>query len=171
MDSSTRERALRAAARLAVGVSFGACGGAELTANGALDSGLDARLVGYDASVATSDSSTTSTTDAGWCSLSFEDGGAITPEAKQCCLALTVNSSPVDAGFSFDAGNFRSDPSIKACCQALYSGSGNTLTGLAYGPDHWPIPTCQACADAIDQPVACTPWGPPVPPAMPMGVA
>jgi len=103
--------------------------------------------------------------DGGWCSIAFQDAGTITPEAKQCCLALTVANSPVDAGFSFDAGLFKSDPSINACCTAL-ADHGGPLANLVYGPDHWPAATCNACADAIGQPGACTPWGPPVPPAM-----
>jgi len=135
-------------------VTFGACGGAEMTANAPVDSGLDARK--FDGS----------STDAGWCSFAFQDAGTITPEAKQCCLALTVANSPADAGFSFDAGVFKSDPSVKACCKALYDGSGSSLVMLVYGPDKWPAATCNACADAIEQPSACTPWGPPVPPAM-----
>ncbi len=171
MNASTRNRALRAAARLAVGVTFGACGGAEITAIVPLDSGLDARK--FDGSSERDsainndiDAATVNTTDAGWCSIAFQDAGTITPEAKQCCLALTVANSPADAGFSFDPSLFKSDPSVKACCKALYDGSGSSLVMLVYGPDKWPAATCNACADAIEQPSACTPWGPPVPPAM-----
>lgn len=161
MDASTRRRALRAAAKLAVGVTFGACGG-EIAAMSA-DAG-DARKYGgrADGSSAVAEASTASL-----CSLNdTTDAGTLTSEAVDCCLALTTAATPADAGWSFDAGAFKSDPSLLGCCQALHDKSGQSLVGLVYGPKKWQTNTCQACADAIGQPSACTPWGPPVPPAM-----
>ncbi len=172
MNSSTKTRALRAAAKLAVGVSFGACGGAEMTAlspdaggydaKQSLDASADNFSVLTDGAVADSN---VLLADGGWCTLTKMDGG-LTDDAVNCCLQLTTDNTPPDAGWSFDAGAFKSDPSLKGCCQALYETGGSNMVNYVYGPKKWGANTCQACADAIGQPSACTPWGPAVPPAM-----
>jgi hypothetical protein len=164
MDANTKQRALRAAARLAMGVSFAGCGGiADVVPPPTDASGVDTKA---DSTTAQGDAQPpppdSSYVDVGSCDLNAKDAdGGLTTAAVTCCLQLTEASSS-----GIDAGEFVTDPSLSGCCQALYDMGNNNLVTYVYGPDKWPQATCQACADAINHSIACTPWGPPVPPAM-----
>lgn len=163
MDAETRKLALRQAAKMVLGVAFVGCGGA-IAAEAAPDGASDAKTGGYDAAVAVPK-------DAGLaCNLTPEGDAGISESSVACCFALTESATP-DAGFAFDPAPWASNPSLSGCCTALYEKGHHSLVSFAYGKEpHWRYDTCGACAKLVGDPSACTPWGPPVPPAM-LGVA
>jgi hypothetical protein len=190
MTASTRARALRAAAKLVVGVSWcGACGGtlgtrAEGDAGSSAPAGDADTLRGdalagaesgtgaaprMEASVdlplneASADSALADAPLA--CALTRDADGGLTGQAVDCCFALTLSMLP-DSGFSIDAGSWKSDPSLLGCCSAL--NASGWLAAPAYASKHWSQSACQACAQTIGvNGTQCIPWGPPVPPSMP----
>ncbi len=178
MNSSTKSRALRAAAKLAVGVSFGACGRPEIAAlppEREYDAAqpveaLAGNVIVADAATPTAmpDSSVVASTNGprgGRCTLAKVDGG-VTEGAVNCCLQLTAIKMPADAGAGVNMVTVKSDPAVYGCCKAIYESGGSTMVGYVYGPQQWPLSACQACANAIGSRSSCTPWGPAVPPAM-----
>lgn len=147
MDRETRRLALRQAAKMVLGAAFIGCGGA-LASEASPDAAADARgpydAVPKDAGLA--------------CDVTPVGDAGISESSVACCLALTESVTP-------DSGGFDVDPS--GCCHALYEKGHHSLVSFAYGPSHhWRYDTCGSCAKLVGDPVACTPWGPPVPPAM-----
>jgi hypothetical protein len=154
MNDSTRSRALRAAAKLATAVALTGCGGLQSAESTQTDSGA----ISADSSPRASSTSTPA------CSLTTNADGGLLASEVQCCLDLTSAQSPTDG----DASAWRADPSLSGCCHGLAQSFG--LIAIEYedaGGRAWSDEACQSCAETIGTPSACTPWGPPVPPAMP----
>lgn len=169
-----QRRALRAAAKVALAFStasvFGACGGqvaqvpggkddAEADAATTTDAAVDDTFVVADAIV-----------DATSCGAI---GDAATPTQLACCAAKVRATFPVDVAEPVDAGGAPDggspDPSLQACCGELikvYDGTPDHDFGLSWAQ-------ARACCYALPGPwfshagLACTPWGPPMPPPMP----
>jgi hypothetical protein len=189
MKASTMARALRAAARLAVGVSWcGACGGSlgvqaegdaepaatrdgnapprDALASVAAETGT-APLQEADAKPspkqAPADAAPLDAELA--CALTFDPDGGLAGSSVDCCMALTLSMLP-DSGASIDAGSWKADPSLASCCGALQA--SGFLSAPAYTARHWTEAACAACSQVtgVDG-TLCIPWGPPVPPAMP----
>jgi hypothetical protein len=171
-----QRRALRAAAKVALTMStatvFGACGG--MTDAGPSASGPDAAgdSATSAADVAVADTATSVDTskpvpdavvDATACGVTPD---AATTDQLDCCAAKVkatfsdTEPEPVDAGPA-------PDPGLVACCGELvkaYDGSTHDY-GLTFAQ-------ARACCYVLPGQwyehggVACTPWGPPMPPAM-----
>jgi len=165
MERETRRLALRQAAKMVLGAAFVGCGGA-MAAEAPPDAASDGRGA-VDAKTAAHDAAAVSPKDAGLaCDLTPEDAG-ISESSVACCLALTESATPDAGGFDFDPSPWAADPSLSGCCHALYEKNDHNLVSFVYGQgSHWRYDTCGICAKLVGDPVACTPWGPPVPPAM-----
>jgi hypothetical protein len=88
---------------------------------------------------------------------------SVPAETAACCRDLVASRVP-DGGEMF-AAEEAADPSVRACCTALVAGvSHREIPWEAVGPS-----SLWACCEALGNPfsVACTPWGPPVPPSVP----
>jgi len=162
MNAETRKLALRQAAKLVLGTAFVGCGVA-IAAEATPDAAPDVKSTGHDAAVPK---------DAGLaCNLAPEGDAGISESSVACCFALTEAATPDAGGFGFDPAPWAANPSLSGCCNALYEKGHQSLVGFAYGREpHWRYDTCGICAQLVGDPSACTPWGPPVPPAM-LGVA
>lgn len=160
MNAETRKLALRQAAKMVLGAAFVGCGGA-IAAEAVPDGAPAPRGGGYDAAVAVPK-------DAGLaCNLTPEGDSGITESSVACCFALTESATPDAGGFDFDPAPWAANPSLSGCCNALYEKGHQNLAAFAYGKEpHWRYDTCDICAKVVGNPSACTPWGPPVPPAM-----
>jgi hypothetical protein len=127
--------------------------------------GLAASEPAQDSGTISQDSSRhASSTSTPACGLTTNADGGLLDSEVQCCLDLTTAHAPTDG----DAAAFRADPNLIGCCQGL--DQSFSLIAIEYedaGGRAWPDEACQTCAEAIGHPGACTPWGPPVPPAMP----
>ncbi len=163
--------ALRAAAKVALTLStasmLGACG-AQVTP-GAAPPQDDAGDV--EASTDTAVADTVKVPDA---IIDATACGPITPDAAtpsqlKCCAAKVKAAfdpgAPPDAGG--EAGVGSPDPAIQECCREVFTVDDPTLDlGLTF--EHW-----QGCCFALSKGPSedgwhgCTPWGPPMPPAMP----
>jgi hypothetical protein len=90
---------------------------------------------------------------------------AIPSEVAACCMDYAAQRVP-DGGYFFSEED-RKDPNLIACC-AVVIATQTRLWGLPYGH-----PCCAAAPIFVRAPqfMACTPWGPPVPPAMPRELA
>ena len=184
MDPSTRRRALRQAAKIAMGAAFVGCASnvgpqgqpdvASDMAPGPVDGSqqtLDAMDTIDAIEVASIDSTSvdTSTDAALACNLTQSGDGGLTQGALSCCFALTDLATPEAGTPQSLAMSWASDPSLSGCCNGIYVTSGGNMAGYAYGgnPPPWQVEPCMTCAIVVGVPSACTPWGPPVPPAMP----
>ena len=179
MLSPAQRRALRATARLAFALSgVAACGGTTTTpANTPIDGATptdsavnDAAAgddgAGDDASTAHDGASEASTrSDASLtCDLSQPESNA----AFECCIAHE------ESVFAADAGG--TDPTTMTCCKAIIDRiDGDTGdAGAQFSTDYQQAgPVLGECCRLLGTPIgpACTPWGPPPPPAMPEEVA
>jgi len=166
-----QRKALRAAAKVALAMStasvFGACGGAmqsdgtpkddaDPTDDAAAESGQDAIAVDHPVPDAVVEATACGT---------FEAETA-TPSELDCCAAEVRATFPPDVTGPIDAGTPSAD--LVACCAAIvdaYNPSTEDL-GLTYQQ-------ANACCYVLPGVwyehggVACTPWGPPMPPPMP----
>jgi hypothetical protein len=188
MDVRVRRAALRAAAKVSLGVLFFGCGStaAVAPATPGLDTGpglppddstADASVADTaDASVEATGDTLTATTDGDASSeveprpdaplacldwvTSIEAG--VTPSAFDCCLKEVGVIVP-ESGFA-DAAVIGSDASMRNCCRALVA-AVEADTSL-YGKVGTPV--ISACCTGLSYPTSsmCTPWGPPVPPSM-----
>lgn len=176
MDRSTRHAALAAAAKVALSMSALACAGSTVTegaAGGAASSSASKATAGATttASNATAGVTTTASTasGAGGAGGSPAVCDAPPPDASvdstvfDCCLAFVEPYVP-EAGGSFDP-SAASDPRIVDCCQAIVAHVDQDTQDFVKVP----YQEMGACCTLLGRPVgtACTPWGPPVPPAMP----
>jgi hypothetical protein len=83
-------------------------------------------------------------------------------DTVSCCLDFVSQRLP-DGGTSF-AEVDRADPEVRACCVAIEG----TLSAADVFRDPLGVPwACCALPDVSLTALACNPWGPPVPPAMP----
>lgn len=84
-------------------------------------------------------------------------------ELVQCCTSFIEPATPTD-GPSWETWQSVADPDLDGCCQVLVAHVDQDTTGAG---DLWEM--MSACCMRLDYPMgpACTPWGPPVPPAMP----
>jgi hypothetical protein len=97
---------------------------------------------------------------------SIQDPATIPDAVATCCMDYAARRVP-DGGYNFSEDD-QKDPNLIACCAVVIGTQGTGLWGLPYGP-----PCCYVAPIFVSAPqfVACTPWGPPVPPAMPPELA
>ncbi len=157
MTPEIHRAALRAAAKLAFSVMVGGCGGATVETPpdptgtpGAtpVDTSGDDLSVSRGSSVGS------------YCSKHHHG-----ETQHACCEAEVAGATfPKDARSS-DKPDMRVDALTRACCTVLAHDADKTQTFS------WPERT--QCCEAIGWSAAatCTPWGPPVPPAMPLLLA
>jgi hypothetical protein len=150
--------------------AVGACGGAIQTASTASDAGGATADAGDESSA--TDSSQT---------LPSSEASTDTPVSTTCNLADPLSDATfaccIDhetAVFMADAG--ADDPATKACCTAIQTRIDDEFRdgGAQFSADYQKAtPVLYDCCRVIGSPIgpACTPWGPPPPPAMPGEVA
>jgi hypothetical protein len=187
MRSEVHQAALRAAARLAFFSTVIGCGG--LTDASTPEPEQDANDAGWFPRVATTDASSSFSKEAGGGDAS---DAAPATDAADSSLADTTAPPSCDSSDSFtccerevhaawpDGGGFTADAGAsaetKACCQVLASHYDNALDEDGGNPSAWDWADDSnvkwACCLSIQwNSTTCTPWGPPVPPAMPRGFA
>jgi hypothetical protein len=184
MDYSTRRAALRAAAKVALSASIIGCGSVvveDLDHGGAASSGGGSGPIATATSTSSASGSVSSTgtgdiaPDAG-----PSDGGeelacdtpplgvdaGISDETLTCCIGFLGGYVPDGSDWpEFDAVA-AADPSVKGCCNAMIQDVAKVAqqgSALAWNE-------LNACCGVLGNPngPACTPWGPPVPPEMPI---
>jgi hypothetical protein len=176
MNDSVRRKALRHAAKVAFGSLIAGCGG------GLQDAAPDAHpkndvqvsdVQNLDAQNDAADASDDVIVDVvkpPWdgslaCTGPITDFDASVDEPTfQCCLGV-VEQVTGDSGFTVvDAGAISGDPSVANCCDAIIAHVDQMSSD--YGAAS---PTLPSCCNYAQHPtgVACTPWGPPMPPAVP----
>lgn len=159
MHDDVRLAALRAAAKLALGLSFVGCSGAEsITAESAED---DA------ASGASEDLKKKRAKDAGPAACKDAGADAAAPSCKEL-LAATFADAAWEPFRTYRTEKAPLPPSparAASCCRDGADGWGQPE---AVGEHRWAC--CNLLGDGESQgdgvPAYCTPWGPPVPPAM-----
>ncbi|CAN5676323.1 hypothetical protein BH09MYX1_BH09MYX1_35590 [soil metagenome] len=159
MDASIRRRALRQAAKMALGAAFVGCGGAIATAN----DGGPSPTPGPSDDASRDGSHDVAPPSQLSCEVPKGDA-SFAEKDKTCCFDLVAKAS---AGF-FEHGHVVfTDPSVVGCCAALHAAVNGSMVGYVYGTDpRMTAEQCQSCADTVGDPIACTPWGPPMPPEM-----
>jgi len=185
MNASTRAHALRAAAKAALSVSLVGCGGATV-ADTRDNSGTEHAAHDGGQTVATRDGGHTVTApdsardaDAALRSIAEagRDGAAsetpctglpasvdasVSTATFACCLDYLAAGRDASAGLlAFDA----SSPANEPCCTAIIAYVDDTAGAYAAAEPF--IPACCEQTNPVPIGRACTPWGPPVPPAMP----
>jgi hypothetical protein len=188
MDYTVFRAALRASAKVAFTATIASCGGAIQSAESreANDAAVDASTVSdpvADAALAPSPrdgtTSPTACSPPSPASLAPEAGGSVqvTDDTFQCCIALIAPELRTDAIVPRFDDAAASDPAIVGCCDAViyrldhdYSGDAGAAdraaladAGLGYSE------YAGGCCPVVAYPEGptCTPWGPPMPPAMP----
>jgi len=167
MDVSIRRRALRHAAKVAFGSLVISCGGmqdvntpdaeADVKTKPDSQAGQDAQPEGSTDAMTVGDGSLACTGPVD------VDAGGITEETFQCCLGV-IEQITSDSGFPVvDAGEVTGDPSIDNCCKAVIARVDQSSADYTAAE-----PVIPTCCNALGYPqgVACTPWGPPMPPSM-----
>jgi hypothetical protein len=173
----THRRALQAAAKVALTMSaasvFGACGGAmssDAPQTPGDDAGHDAALASDVATVAIDSAPPPkpvpdSIVDATTCGPIVTD--AATPAQTECCAARVKDTFAAD--WTEPPGTEGGDlhPELAECCDEIVRAyDGTHEYGLTFQQ-------ARACCYVLPAPwyshggTACTPWGPPMPPAMP----
>lgn len=176
--------ALRASAKVALGVAFAGCGGvaASPAEHAAPEAAAPADATPVDVAAQT---------EAGACdppspSSVLPEGdhadaaAAIRQSTFDCCVARLEAVPPDDGGLAFpDAavGN----PEVQACCATIIARLDYENRDTVSQPDaeaafqqdeQTAAPVRWACCEAMpNEGPTCTPWGPPMPPAMPGEVA
>jgi hypothetical protein len=93
------------------------------------------------------------------CAVGLDADGGILKGSVDCCLEATSA-----AATKFKSRNWSADrPDLATCCRAI--AKAGYLPSFVY-ESKWPEEACFACAEVLGNPGACTPWGPPMPPAM-----
>jgi hypothetical protein len=187
MDRSTRKAALGVAAKVALTMSSvsalgcassvaieqsTATNGASSSASGGGHGGASVTGGGGVVSASASSSATgaggaASSSGAGGggnCGLiEGPDGGQIDPMMFGCCIPFLAQYAP-DGGGPF-SDSAASDPYVEACCAAIIDDVDHNTQDYVKVP----FQEMNACCTLLHYPAgpACTPWGPPVPPAMP----
>ena len=157
MDTGIRRMALRNAAKVALGSLVMGCGGMiDTTDDGAAP---DAAHDAPKDAVAKTDAATTLA-----CTGPVEaDASGIDTTTFQCCLGVEDALIGGQAPFEVDSGVVTSDPSAVNCCNAIIAHVDQVTTDYNAASQ-----ALQLCCPALKYPpgIACTPWGPPTPPAM-----
>ncbi len=143
VEPHVRRKALQYAAKLAFGSLAIGCGGKVIDEQAVPDATTDDALAeaSFDASY-----------ESGVCTGVVEADANITDELIQCCID-TIGAA-ADAG-TLDAG----DVTQVSCCHAL------SATSSLWTDGSWPDPTLYRCCGVVKTSY-CSPWGPPMPPAM-----
>jgi hypothetical protein len=191
MDEWMHRAALRAAAKVALAGLVGGCGAhSELPGGGAAtpepggrpaaDASADGRETSADAQGADAREAATDAADAAALACAAQAGGD--EEGVFTCCLETVGRYFPDGGFAGELpAAAAADPEAVACCpeivghveDAFVDGGADPSAVWSRANDRGVL---ASCCNALDNPMgpACTPWGPPVPPAMPgaeLGVA
>jgi hypothetical protein len=196
MDARAFRAALRASAKVALGVAAG-CGGAISAASDEPPVTTADASAGHDATD-TVDAAVAADSGGGALDVAVAnacnappvssllpeqvDGGAvITDSTFDCCASWLGTIGLNDSGFGFpDAA--AADPSVLACCAVVVARLDGDWRN-SWGPDAdagqaalqrdqaIAAPVQWACCAETGHPdgPTCTPWGPPMPPAMPAG--
>jgi hypothetical protein len=157
MNASTKLIALRAATKVTLSVAVFGCGGTTLTEDGGLASTQPS-----DMDAAKSPPEPRKDASPGPCPGATSDAhGSVSADTFACCIAY-LKTELVDAdGSRLDAASAAS----KECCTsvvAFVDGDGGVSSFESAEP------FLNSCCEALERPTgaACTPWGPPMPPAM-----
>jgi len=178
MLASTRLTALRAAAKVTLSASILGCGGATATEDGGL---LPASQEGgarapFDAAIAVTRGMDAGSRMVGPCPGATESpDGAVSEGTFACCIGY-LTAETHDAGGAFPALD-GSTPAAHECCATVVAFVDHGGFSVFSDVDAAAYPTregaLQSCCEALSSPdggppigAACTPWGPPVPPAM-----
>ncbi len=160
MDEATRRRALRQTARIVFG-GMCACGATTQTNEARIEPLPTPTATAANTQVQTPPPPTSA------CAIGLDQDGGLLKGSLMCCLDATrVASTAKDGGTGWSGQWITEHPELVPCCQAI-AGTGR-LMSLAFS-GNWSPTACRGCADAIGQPSACTPWGPPMPPPMSWG--
>jgi hypothetical protein len=163
MNTTTRAYALRAAAKAALTFSLTACGG--VTEPPDPSDKKAERTIAGDAAAAQADASprvdARAAVDLGPCPGLVADA-AVSNDSFGCCLTFLEDGA--DAGVATTRGG-------EACCGAVVSYVDHATVPGAYGAAEPVLSACCSSLHPLPVGEACTPWGPPVPPAMPSEVA
>jgi hypothetical protein len=179
MDRLTRHAALSAAAKVALSMS--ALGCASTVIERAAGTGSTGQ--GGASSGATAGTTITGTASAGTTTTASSAAGAggaggsstvcdappsgadasVGSAVFDCCVAFLEPDASLPGG-SFDP-SAANDPRVVDCCQAIVAHVDQNYSDYSKVP----YQELGACCTLLNNPVgpACTPWGPPVPPAMP----
>ena len=194
MDTLVFRAALRAAAKVALSVAAVGCGGCGGIADseGRVPSTADAGGdVGAMRDGATSPEA--GSRDALACNpppesdllpegLHVDAGASLGGPIFDCCAAQLASLVSADGSVAFQLPDAAvADPEVTACCAVLIARLDYDQGSAASDPDasvtalqrdgKLAAPARWACCSALGHPdgPTCTPWGPPVPPAMPAG--
>jgi hypothetical protein len=158
MHLTTRAKALRAAAKVTLSASLFACGGA--TAQGDAGTGMSHPEGDDDARVATDDAPS-GARESGSAALSCTVTDPVSQDTFSCCTGL-LGGELGDGGFAFSDA-VAASASTHECCSAVISYVNANDQAFEEG-----YRVARPCCDVVPDSggAACTPWGPPVPPAM-----
>jgi hypothetical protein len=169
MDVWTRRRALRHAAKVAFGSVMIGCGGTQQVSGSDAEADVKTNDVELDAQDAANlEDAPTDSMMMGDGALACTgpvsvDAGDVTEQTFQCCLGV-IEGVTGDSGFpAADASTVTGDPSVDNCCNAVIARVDTNTSDYSAADAVLP-----SCCNALGYPVgpACTPWGPPMPPAM-----
>jgi hypothetical protein len=162
--------ALRNAAKVALGTFVVGCGGSivvgeEPDAHGDAKAKQDAALI--DAVVPEQDAALACTGQ------TEVDAGDVSSETFACCIAevksATGDASPWGDPNGPDASPVTNNPAAENCCNVIVARIDNEPDGGSFSEDYNTAgDALNWCCIALKYPMgtACTPWGPPMPPAM-----
>ena len=165
VDREIRRAALRQTARMVFGVGAFACSGQQT------QSGTQVEPLPSVTAQPAQTAQTHSLPTAPMCAIGLDADGGLLPGSLKCCLDATRHAAKPGNGRASGAAWSSERPDLTACCHAIADGNPRKMMSLAYS-EEWNVDACHACAVVIgDNGMACTPWGPPMPPAMPPPVA
>ena len=172
MNLMIRRLALKNAAKVAFGTFVVGCGGS--IAIGQDDAATDASRPKKDA--AFMDSVVPEQDAALACTGKTEvDASDVTSETFACCVAevksATGDASPWSDPNGPDASAVQDNAAALNCCDVIIARIDNEPDGGSVSSDYMAAgDALNWCCIALNYPMgsACTPWGPPTPPAMPM---
>ena len=164
--------ALRSAAKVALGTFVMGCGGS--IAVGQEDAATDANAPKKDAALV--DSVVPEQDAALTCTGATEvDASGVTSDAFACCVAevksVTGDASPWGDPNGPDASAVQDNAAALNCCDAIIARIDDEPDGGSASDDYATAgDALNWCCIALKEPMgsACTPWGPPAPPAMPV---
>jgi hypothetical protein len=106
------------------------------------------------------------------------DASDVSEDTFQCCIAevkaATGDASPWTDPNGPDASTVQNNPAALNCCDVIVARIDNEPDGGSMGADYGAAGEALGwCCIALNNPMgtACTPWGPPTPPAMPEALA
>jgi hypothetical protein len=184
MDRSVFRAALRASAKVALGAAFAGCGGMvgstadhaaqEATASDAAVA--DATRVDVNAQTCDPPAPSSVLPEG----LHADAAAGIGESTFACCVSLLEAVPPNDGGFEFPDAAI-GNPEVQACCATVIARLDYDMRQTIAQPDastteqqdeQTAAPVRWACCQVTpSEGPTCTPWGPPMPPAMPGEVA